>query len=137
MSFNKIDYRHLLPFVEKPARYINHEVNAFHNDPQSDKINFCFAFPDVYEVGISHLGIKILYSIINKENDSTADRVYAPWPDFADQLKNNQIPLFAIESKIAIKEFDVIGFTLQTEQNFTNILQMLDLAQIPFYPSLS
>lgn len=133
MKYEKIDYRHLLSFVEKPARYINHEVNAFHNIPSENKVNFCFAFPDVYEVGISHLGIKILYSIINRENDAMADRVYTPWPDFADQLKAHHTPLFGLESKVALTDFDVLGFTLQTEQNFTNIMYMLDLAKIPYF----
>ncbi len=133
MKYNQVNFRHLLPYVEKPARYINHELNACHKTPQPELINFCLAFPDIYEVGISHFGIKILYSILNQQADAMADRVYTPWVDFADLLKKEQIPLFSLESKVALKDFDVIGFTLQTEQNFTNILFMLELAQIPFY----
>ncbi len=133
MKYNKVDYRHLLPYVEKPSRYIDHELNACHKDPDEKRVNFCLAFPDIYEVGISHFGIKILYSILNREQDAMADRVYTPWVDFADLLKKEHIPLFALESKTALKDFDIIGFTLQTEQNFTNILYMLELAQIPFF----
>lgn len=128
-----VDFKHILTFVEKPGRYINHEMNASYNAIEEHKVNFCLAFPDVYEVGISHLGIKILYSILNKEADASADRVYAPWMDCVQLMKQHQIPLFALESKIAVKDFDVLGFTLQTEQNFTNILLMLELAGIPFY----
>lgn len=133
MKYTPIDYKHILSFVEKPGRYINHEMNAFYTSISDDKVNFCLAFPDVYEVGISHLGIKILYSILNNEADASADRVYAPWMDCVQLMRQHQIPLFAIESKIAVKNFDILGFTLQTEQNFTNILLMLELAGIPFY----
>ncbi len=133
MKTKKIDYRHLLSYVEKPSRYINHEINACHKELNEDTVNFCLAFPEVYEVGISHLGIKILYSILNNEKDSMADRVYSPWPDFAKLLKKEGLPLFGIESKVALADFDVLGFTLQTEQNFTNILYMLDISMIPFY----
>jgi radical SAM family uncharacterized protein len=131
MSFNKIQFQHLLASVLKPARYINQELNSYSKSPSDKTVNFCLAFPDVYEVGFSHLGLKILYSILNKEPDCTADRVYAPWPDFAELLKEENIPLFGIESAVALKNFDLIGFTLQTELTYTNVLYMLDLAQIP------
>ncbi|MDX9870503.1 MAG: TIGR03960 family B12-binding radical SAM protein [Candidatus Cloacimonadales bacterium] len=131
MKYNKIDFKHLLSYAEKPSRYINHELNAAHKMPNEKLVNFCLAFPDIYEVGISHLGIKILYSILNKETDAMADRVYTPWVDFAELLKKHEIELFGIESKVALKNFDVVAFTLQTEQNFTNVLYMLDLAKIP------
>ena len=131
MSFKKIQFQHLLASVLKPARYINQELNSYSKSPSDKTVNFCLAFPDVYEVGFSHLGLKILYSILNKEPDCTADRVYAPWPDFAELLKKENIPLWGIESAIAMKDFDLIGFTLQTELTYTNVLYMLDLAQIP------
>ncbi len=131
MSFKKIQFQHLLASVLKPARYINQELNSYSKSPSDKTENFCLAFPDVYEVGFSHLGLKILYSILNKEPDCVADRVYAPWPDFAELLKEENIPLFGIESTVALKDFDLIGFTLQTELTFTNVLYMLDLAQIP------
>ncbi|HPK40665.1 MAG TPA: B12-binding domain-containing radical SAM protein, partial [Candidatus Cloacimonadota bacterium] len=121
MKYNIIDFKHLLSYAEKPSRYIDHELNAAHKAPNEELVNFCLAFPDIYEVGISHLGIKILYSILNREADAMADRAYTPWVDFAELLKNHQIELFGIESKVALKDFDVVAFTLQTEQNFTNV----------------
>nr|MBC8415759.1 B12-binding domain-containing radical SAM protein [Candidatus Cloacimonadota bacterium] len=135
MSFKKIQFQHLLASVLKPARYINQELNSYGKHPSDKTVNFCLAFPDVYEVGFSHLGLKILYSILNKEPDCTADRVYAPWPDFAELLKEENIPLFGIESTVALKDFDMIGFTLQTELTYTNVLYMLDLTRIPLLSS--
>ncbi len=108
-------------------------MNGFQKTPSEKTINFCLAFPDVYEVGFSHLGLKILYSILNNEKDTVADRVYTPWPDFGEKLLENKIPLFALESKIAVREFDVLGFTLQSELTYTNILYTLELAQIPLF----
>ena len=131
MKYQKIKFQHLLASVLKPARYINQELNSFNKEPSQKTVNFCLAFPDVYEVGFSHLGLKILYTILNKEPDTVADRVYAPWPDFGNLIKKENIPLFGIESSIALKDFDVIGFTLQSELTFTNVLYMLDLAKIP------
>ena len=135
MNFKKIQSQHLLVSVLKPARYINQELNSYSKSPSDKTVNFCLAFPDVYEVGFSHLGLKILYSILNKEPDCVADRVYAPWPDFAELLKEENIPLFGIESAVAMKDFDFVGFTLQTELTFTNVLYMLDLAQISLLSS--
>ncbi len=131
MKFDQVSFEHLLGSVLKPSRYIDHEINSFHNYPDPDKINFCLLFPDVYEVGFSHLGIKILYSIINKQADSTADRAYVPWPDLGELLQQEKIPLFGLESKVKLKDFDVVGITLQSELTFTNILYSLELAQIP------
>lgn len=131
MKFEKINFAHLLPSVLKPARYINQELNSFGKNITDKTVNFCLAFPDVYEVGFSHLGLKILYSILNREPDALADRVYCPWPDFGVLLQQENLPLFAIESSVSLQDFDIIGFTLQSELTFTNILYMLDLAQIP------
>ncbi|MDP8200682.1 MAG: TIGR03960 family B12-binding radical SAM protein [Candidatus Tenebribacter burtonii] len=126
----KVKYEHLLASVLKPARYINNELNSYGKIPANDCVNFCLAFPDVYEIGFSHLGIKILYTILNNEQDAVADRVYTPWPDFGKLLIKENIPLFGIESSIACSDFDVIGFTLQSELTFTNVLYMLELANI-------
>ncbi len=131
MELIPLEIDHVLPLVEKPARYINHELNSINKVKDDSDINFCFAFPDVYEVGVSHLGIKILYSILNKTDGCAADRVYCPWPDMGNLLTEENIPLFGIESRVAVKDFDVVGFTLQSELTFTNILYMLDLADIP------
>jgi len=132
-QYQKIDVSGLLASVNKPSRYIGLELNSINAFPSEDSVNICLLFPDLYEVGFSHLGLKILYSIINKETDAIADRAYAPWPDMGELLKKHNKPLFGIESKVALKDFDLLGFTLQTELNFTNVIYMLDLAQIPYY----
>ncbi len=131
MSYNKVDFEQYLVSVENPARYIANEPGAYYKTFSDKTINFCLAFPDLYEVGFSHLGIKILYSILNNQPDALADRVYAPWTDFATILKNKNIPLFGLESSVPVKNFDVFGITLQSELTFTNVLYLLDLAQIP------
>lgn len=133
IKYQKVDVNNLLTSVNKPSRYIGLELNSKNVVPAENLVNICFAFPDLYEVGFSHLGLKILYSVINAEANSIADRAYAPWSDMGQLLKSNKIPLFAIESKVALKDFDLIGFTLQSELNFSNIIYMLDLAQIPYY----
>ncbi len=133
MKFEKVKYEKYLVSVENPARYIANEPGAYNKKISSDTINFCFAFPDLYEVGFSHLGIKILYSIINNRNDAVADRVYAPWSDFGDILLKNKIPLFGVESSIPVKDFDVLGITLQSELTFTNVLYLLELSQISIF----
>lgn len=135
MKYKPLSYRHLLSAVEKPARYCNNEINAYNKVPSTQTVNFCLAFPDVYEVGFSHLGIKILYSILNREADTVADRTYAPWPDFADLMRVKNLPLFGLESSMPVKDFDVFGFTMQSELTFTNVLDMLDLAHIPIRSS--
>lgn len=124
-------YSRLLSQIEKPLRYINHEINAVHKDFEKAKSRFCFIYPDIYEIGISHLGIKILYTIINKENNSMADRAYAPWPDLGDKLLKEKIALTSLESQRDLKDFDCLCFTLQTELIYTNILYVLELSQIP------
>jgi len=117
----------------KPLRYINHEVNAFHKDFQQAKVRFCLIYPDVYEIGISHLGLKILYSILNQCPQYMADRAYTPWADMGEKLLSHGIPLTSIEANRPLKDFDCIGFTLQTELIYTNILHTLHLAQIPLH----
>ena len=117
--------------VDKPARYIGNEVNAVMKNKDEVDIRFAFVFPDVYEIGMSHLGIQILYDMLNKRDDIWCERVYSPWTDLDKIMREEQIPLFALESQDPIKDFDFVGITIQYEMCYTNILQVLDLAQIP------
>lgn len=117
--------------VEKPARYIGNEVNAVMKEKDSVAVRFAMCFPDVYEIGMSHLGIQILYDMFNKREDTWCERVYSPWTDLDRIMREQQIPLFALESQDPIKEFDFLGITIQYEMCYTNILQILDLSQIP------
>lgn len=121
----------ILLTVEKPARYIGNEVNAVIKNPEDVDIRFCMCFPDVYEIGMSHLGIQILYDMFNKREDVYCERVYSPWTDLHRILKEKKIPLFALESQDPVREFDFLGITLQYEMCYTNIVQILDLSQIP------
>ncbi|EPY2273837.1 TIGR03960 family B12-binding radical SAM protein [Clostridium sporogenes] len=116
--------------VEKPARYIGGELNSYNKDLKDIDIRYAFCFPDVYEVGMSHLGMKILYYILNERKDTFCERVFAPWPDMEKIMREENIPLYGLESKDPIKDFDFIGFTLQYEMSYTNILNMLDLAGV-------
>ncbi len=119
--------------IEKPARYIGGEVNSIVKDKSKIDIRFAMCFPDVYEIGMSHLGIQILYDMLNQYEDTWCERVYSPWTDLDAIMRKEQIPLFALESQDPIKEFDFLGITLQYEMCYTNILQVLDLSQIPIY----
>ena len=121
----------ILMTVEKPARYIGGEVNAVMKDKDQVDIRFAMCFPDVYEIGMSHLGIQILYDMFNRREDTWCERVYSPWPDLHKVLKEKQIPLFALESQDPVKKFDFLGITIQYEMCYTNILQILDLSGIP------
>ncbi len=121
----------LLPLVTKPARYTNHELNAKHKDWSRIAVKVALAFPDIYDVGMGHLGFKILYALINGRKDALAERAYAPWIDMQALMEANSIPLTALESGLALTSFDLVGFTLQYELSYTNILKMLDLAGIP------
>lgn len=123
----------ILNSIDKPERYIGHEVNAVWKEPDSVDIRFCMCFPDVYEVGMSHLGIQILYDMFNKRDDTFCERVYSPWPDLDKIMREKSIPLFALESQQPIKNFDFLGITLQYEMCYTNILQVLELSQIPIF----
>lgn len=123
----------ILLSIEKPARYIGNEVNAVVKDPKQVEIRFAMCFPDVYEIGMSHLGIQILYDMFNQREDVYCERVYSPWLDLDKIMREENIPLFAIESQDSIKEFDFLGITLQYEMCYTNVLQVLDLSQIPLY----
>ncbi len=123
----------LLMRVEKPARYIGNEINMVKKNPDEVEIRFCMCFPDVYEIGMSHLGIQILYDMFNRWEDVYCERVYSPWPDMDAILREQNIPLFALESQQPVKQFDFLGITLQYEMCYTNILQILDLSGIPLY----
>jgi hypothetical protein len=128
-----VNIEHLLPFVEKPSRYIDHEINACRKDFSAYPVHFAFAFPDTYELGISHLGIKILYSIINQLDYAMADRVYLPWIDLIELMREEKLNLFGWESRKEIKDFDILGITLQSELNYTNVLEIIDLCGIDIH----
>lgn len=119
--------------IEKPARYIGNEINSVMKDPKKVDIRFAMCFPDVYEIGMSHLGIQILYDMFNQREDVWCERVYSPWLDLHKIMKEEQIPLFALESQDPIREFDFLGITIQYEMCYTNILQILDLSRIPIH----
>ena len=122
-----------LQHVQKPARYTGGEYNSIVKDHSTVDVTMALAFPDVYEVAMSHLGIKILYGLVNRRDDAAAERVFAPWHDMEEEMRKRNIPLFSLETRTPIKDFDVLAFTLQYEMSFTNILNMLDLAGIPMY----
>ena len=121
----------LLLTVQKPGRYAGGELNSVIKNKDDVDVRFAFCFPDTYEIGMSHLGMKILYSQFNERDDIWCERVFNPWIDFQDVMRKNDIPLFALESRDPIKDFDIIGFTLQYELSYTNVLNMLDLAGVP------
>lgn len=121
----------ILMTVEKPARYIGNEVNSVVKDKAQVDIRFCMCFPDAYEIGMSHLGIQILYDMFNRMDGVWCERVYSPWPDLDAIMREQKIPLFALESQDPIRAFDFLGITLQYEMCYTNILQIIDLSRIP------
>lgn len=133
MLQNKLEK--VLSLVEKPARYVNNEYNSVHKDWDKCPVRMVFAYPDVYEVGMSHLGLQILYGLINSQDGLLVERVFSPWEDMEEKMRQNGIPLFSLESRRPVREFDILGFTLQYELSFTNILNMLDLAGIPLNAS--
>ncbi|MFW6294698.1 MAG: TIGR03960 family B12-binding radical SAM protein [Halanaerobium sp.] len=119
--------------ISSPERYTGNEWNAVNKEWKSDYLKIALAFPDVYEIGMSHLGLKILYHLINKEDDMLAERVYAPWQDMEDLMREENIPMYTLESYHEIKDFDILGFTLQYEMSYTNILNMIDLSGLEIY----
>ncbi|MEW8972865.1 MAG: TIGR03960 family B12-binding radical SAM protein [Tissierellaceae bacterium] len=129
---NKKKLDRILNRVEKPARYIGMEQNSIIKDLDKIKVKFAFCFPDVYEVGMSHLGLHILYNLINEKEDFACERVFSPWIDMEQEMRKEKLPLITLESKEEVKNFDFLGFTLQYEMSYTNILNILDLAEIPF-----
>ena len=131
MIDNKL--KSILLSVQKPARYTGGEPGCIMKNKENIDVHFAFCFPDTYEVGMSHLGMKILYDAMNKQDNIWCERVFAPWTDMHAKMKENNIPLYTLESKTPLSEVDMIGFTMQYELSYTNILQVLDLSGIPFY----
>lgn len=123
----------VLSQVLKPARYIGMEQNSIVKDLDKASVKFAFCFPDVYEVGMSHLGLHILYNLINEREDYVCERVFSPWVDMEEKMREEKLPLFTLENKVPVKDFDFLGFTFQYEMSYTNILNILDLAGIPLY----
>lgn len=123
----------ILLSIQQPARYIGGEVNMIVKDPSQVDIRFAMCFPDVYDIGMSHLGIQILYDMFNRRKDTYCERVYSPWVDLDKVMREKNIPLFALESQEPIKNFDFLGITLQYEMCYTNVLQILDLSRIPLH----
>ncbi len=121
----------LLRRVEKPGRYIGGEVGEVRKDPREVRLRWAFCFPDSYEIGMSNLGVRILYGVLNRMEEVWCERVYAPWPDMEREMRAARLPLFALESQDPIATFDIVAFTLQYELCYTNVLNMLDLARIP------
>lgn len=119
--------------IEKPARYIGGELNSINKAKSDIRLRFCMCFPDIYEIGMSHLGISILYGMMNSYDDVWCERVFSPWTDLDKVLREKNIPLFALESQDPVKDFDFLGITLQYEMCYTNVLQILDLSMIPIY----
>jgi len=125
----------ILLSIEKPARYIGGEVNAVMKDKDEVDLRFAMCFPDVYEIGMSHLGIQILYDMFNRRKDVWCERVYSPWTDLDKVMREKDIPLFALESQEPVRDFDFLGITIQFEMCYTNILQVLELSHIPLHAS--
>ena len=123
----------ILAALEKPARYIGNEHNCVQKDPAKIDVRFAMCFPDVYEIGMSHLGIQIIYEQLNRRSDTWCERVYSPWPDLAAVMRREKIPLFALESQDPVRNFDILGITLQYELCYTNVLEILALAGIPLH----
>ena len=119
--------------IVKPARYINNEWNAVHKEWKDSALKVALCFPDVYEIGMSHLGMRILYGILNREKDVTCERAFAPWDDMEKRIRDRKEMLCSLESSHALKEFDIIGFSLQYEMNYPDILNMLDIGGVPLY----
>jgi radical SAM family uncharacterized protein/radical SAM-linked protein len=125
--------KEFLSLVSKPVRYLGQEINSIKKDPAEVRLKFCLAFPDVYEVGMSHLGLQILYQILNGRKEISCERAFAPWVDMEKVLRDKNLPLSSLESSTPLNRFDILGFSLQYELCFTNVLNMLDLCQIPFF----
>ena len=121
----------ILPFVETPGQYIGEEWNSIKKDDNDIDVTFAMAFPDTYAIGMSHMGMQIIYGLLNERKDTACERVFAPWYDMEAALREHDIPLYSLETFRPLKEFDIIGFSLQYEMSFTNVLNMLDLAKIP------
>ena len=124
-------YADFLADIEKPARYVGGEYHEVRKDPAAVLARVCLGFPDVYDIGMSHLGTKILYSLLNKDPRIACERAFAPWTDMEAELRARGVPLVSLESQTPLSGFDVVGISIQYEMTFTNVLEMLDLAGIP------
>ena len=125
----------ILPTVQKPARYTGGEYNEIQKDPASVRVNVAFCFPDTYEIGMSNVGMRILYGVMNRMEGVWCQRVFAPWGDMEEEMRKHKLPLWALESQTPVKEFDMIAFTVGYEMCYTNILNMLTLAGVPLHAS--
>ncbi|MBI4745783.1 MAG: TIGR03960 family B12-binding radical SAM protein [Deltaproteobacteria bacterium] len=132
---NNLSFKDLLPLVSKPSRYLGTEVNSIHKDLDKVDVRIALAFPDVYEVGMSHQGLHILYHILNSIPEVAAERVYAPWLDMEKLLRERSLPLSSLESNLNLREFDILGFSIQYDLSHTNMLNMMELAGIPIWAS--
>jgi len=132
---SKKSIQDIMPLIERPSRYLGNEVNIIKKDPDRVKLKFALVFPDLYEIGTSHFGLQILYSILNKKKEVCAERVFSPGIDMEEHLRALKIPLVSLETKKPVCDFDLIGFSILYELNYTNIINILDLAQIPLYSS--
>src|SRR5437868_9023128 len=117
----RAEYERLLPLVEKPGRYVGNERGTVRKDPDAVRLRFALAFPEVYEIAQSHLGLQILYDILNREPDVQCERVYAPWIDMEAQLRGHELPLASLETQTPLRDFHIVGFSLQYELTYTNI----------------
>ena len=133
MDFEQIVKEKILPNVRKPARYIGNELHSVHKDWEKIPIKVALSYPDTYEIGMSNLGIQILYHILNQQEDVLAERVFAPWPDMENQLTTNNLQLTTLESLKPLSEFNLIGFGVGHELTYTNIINILSLGKIPIY----
>ena len=122
-----------LPEVEKPARYLGNELNSTHKDWAGAELKIALGFPDIYEIGMSHLGLKILYKMINDLPCACAERVFSPWIDLEEYLKKENLPLCSLESNTPLNKFDVVGMSLQYELSYTTVLNMLSMGGIPIH----
>ena len=123
----------ILPLVEQPSRYLGTEINTIRKDHGSVDLHIALAFPDLYEIGTSHFGLQILYYLLNQRDDIVAERVFAPGVDMETQIRSANLPLMSLESQTPLHDFDILGFSLLYELNYTNILTILELSNIPFF----
>ena len=125
--------KRILPTVQKPARYTGGEYNEIHKDLKDVRVRVAFCFPDTYEIGMSNLGMRILYGVMNEMEGVWCERVFAPWGDMEEAMRRHDLPLWALESQSPVKDFDMIAFTIGYEMSYTNILNMMNLAGIPLH----